>query len=68
MISVPNLSQEQEGLLDVTWEAFVNHWLRGSVDDVRVVNRSNFAEKKGLLLVGNFFCFVFLRIGCGGQI
>jgi hypothetical protein len=28
-------------------------------------NASNFVEKKGLLLVGNLFCFLFLRMVAG---
>ena len=40
LISVPNLSQVQEGLPDVTPEPFVDQydWLRRFVDDLRVVN------------------------------
>ena len=43
--SVPNLSQEQEGLPDVAQEAFVNQydWLRGSADDLRVVKQLKFS-------------------------
>jgi hypothetical protein len=52
VISVPNLSQKQEGLRDVTQEAFVNKedGRRRSVGDLRVGKRLKFSRKKGLLL------------------
>jgi len=60
LISVPNLSQEQEGLPDVTQEPFVNKkdWRRGSANDLRVADEPKFSRKKGLLRVGQplMFC------------
>ena len=37
----------------------------GSVDDLRVVKPLQFSRKKGLLLVSNPMCFVFLRMVAG---
>ncbi len=59
LISVPNLSQGQEELPDVTQEPFVNQkdWRRGSTDDLRVAKPLQFSRKKGLLLVGQPLVF-----------
>jgi hypothetical protein len=42
-------------------------WLRGCADDFGLRSAANFVEKKGLLLVGNPLCFVFLRIVAGSR-